>query len=244
MTHSGFVINPLYILFMKGMSYTDSCSSCVSCSMNGIFTKHDLQIIDSNRSEMNFTVGETVIKQGSFVSQVLFLKKGMVKMVLEGKNDRNTIVKLVDDRHFLALSVLGNPDQYPFSLKAVTECSICFIKKEIIYDIIKRNEKAYDFVFSWYANDYIQMYNKMATISTRNNHGKVATTLLNLSNGQFSIDALNNISRKDLAELSSTSKESTNKILQQLNHDGIISIKKDKIDIKRRDLLEHLSTVG
>ena len=229
---------------MKGLSHTNCCLNCPCTCMKEIFTKEDLLLINNNKSEINFAVGQAILKQGSFVSQILYLKSGITKKVLEGKNDRNTIVKLVDDKHFLALPVLGNPNRYPFSIFAVTECNVCFIKKDTIYEIIKKNEKAYAFTLDWYANDYVYMYNKMSVMNTRNSHGKLASTLLYLTNGPFSNDVLNAISRKEMAELSFLSKESVNKILLQLKHDGLIEINKDKITIKRRDLLEHLSTVG
>ena len=229
---------------MKGLSYSGNCLNCQYTCVNAIFTREELQLINSNRSEMNFAAGEVILRQGSFVSQVLYLKQGIVKKVLEGKNERNTIIKLADDKNFLALPILGSSNQYPFSIVSVSDCHVCLLKRDTIYKVIKGNEKAHDFIMKWYAEDYLQMYRKIATISTRNSHGKLATALLYLTNGTFSSNILDLISRKDLAELSSTSKESANKILQQLNHDGLIEINKDRIIIKRRDLLEKLSSVG
>jgi CRP/FNR family transcriptional regulator len=229
---------------MKGLSHQNTCEKCAFNCLKDILSAEDMLLIENNKSEMSLSTGETIIRQGTFVSQICYLKSGIVKKVLEGKNDRNTIVKLVDDKNFIAFPVLGNAGQYPFSVIAVKHCEVCFIKKDILYSIFKKNENAHAFILDWFANDYVYLYNKIATISTRNSHGKLATVLLYLSNGNFTSDVLNAISRKELAELASTSKESTNKILQQLNHDGLIEINNDKIIIKRRDLLAHLSTVG
>lgn len=229
---------------MKDSSHQNTDVNYLLNGLNNILSEDEIQFIKSNTSEICFSAGEAILRQGSFISQICYLKKGVVKKVLEGKNDRNTIVKLVEDKHFLALPVLGNHDQYPFSIYTVTDCEVCFIKKEAMYVVVQENQNANTFILEWYANDYNYIYNKMATISTRNSHGKLATTLLYLTNGHFTSDVLNAISRKELAELSSISKESVKKILQQLNHDGLIAINKDEIIIKRRDLLEYLSTVG
>lgn len=229
---------------MKGLSNQYTCTNCSHKCLNGILLPDDLLLIERNMSEMHFSSDESIIKQGSFVSQVCFLKKGIVKIVLEGKNLRNTIVNIAEHGNFLAFPVLGNLDQYPFSLIALTDCEVCFIKKEVMYTLVQENRKVNAFVLDWYATDYNYMYSKMAMISTRNSHGKLASALLYLSNGNFKTNILKAISRRDLAELASTSKESTKKILQQLNHDGLIEISRDEIIIKRRDLLEHLSTVG
>jgi CRP-like cAMP-binding protein len=52
------------------------------------------------------------------------------------------------------------------------------------------------------------------------------------------------LTRKDLAELASISKESTNKILKELQHDGIINISDGTIKITEPGLLQRLSLIG
>jgi len=229
---------------MKGVEQDGSCLECSSTIMNEIFTNEDLCLINANKSNMYFEGGETILKQGSFVSQIIYLKKGLVKIVLEGKNDRNSILSLVEAENFIALQILGDPCQYPFSVIAIYNCNVCFIREATIIEVMKRNTSANNYLLKWLSNDYLFMYNKILTISTRNSHGKLAAALLYLTSGAFESDALNSISRKELAELASISVESSNKILLQLKHDRIIEIKDNKITIKRRDLIEKLSTIG
>lgn len=213
-------------------------------NLRGILSLEDYELLQKGTSRLQYSSDEPIIRQGGFVSQVLFLEKGLVKVMLEGLSSRNTIIKVVEQGEFVALPALGNTDRYPFSITAVTSCQVCLINKDCLTKISERSPSFNKFLLNWYAKDYLFMYDKIATISTRNSHGKVASTLLYLSNSSFKLHTLSLLSRKDLAELSSVSVESLNKILQQLRSDGIIEIIKTEIVIKRRDVLEKISNVG
>jgi CRP/FNR family transcriptional regulator len=212
--------------------------------MKEIFSYENFLSINENRSEINFQKNEYVLKQGTFVSQLIFLKKGILKIVLEGKDEKNTILNIIEERSFVALPILENSNVYPFSVITISECEICFIRKETLQDVMKRNIEANSFLLKWYSDDYLFMYNKMAMLSSCNSHGKLASALLYLTSDHFNNDILNIISRKELAEFAAVSVESSNKILVQLKHDKIIDINKKGIEIKRRDLIEKLSAVG
>jgi CRP/FNR family transcriptional regulator len=229
---------------MKDAAESISCLECTFHVLKKILNRGELEILNDNKNKLRFKHDETIIRQGSFVSQILFLRKGIVKNVLENNNDRNTIIKIVEEDSFVALPVLSGYDKYPFSVIAMTDCEVCVINIRSLHEIMHRNPAIYEFLLKWYSNDYSYMYEKLGTISSRNRHGKVASALLYLTNGTFKANMLEIISRKDLAELSSTSVESANKILQELNRDGIINISRNKISIKRRDLILKLSTVG
>lgn len=229
---------------MKGFEQDISCRECTYSCIKEIFADEHVLLFDKYKSKMAFKAGESIIKQGTFVSQIAYLKSGIVKKILESKNNRNTILKIIEETNFFALPVLGNHEQYPFSVVAVTDCVVCFIKKDAVSAVMHKDIKANQSLLNWFSDDYFYMYSKMDVISTRNSHGKVASTLLYLTHDDFKSNMLKILSRKEIAELSGTSLESTNKILQELNHDRIIEIEKKDIIINRRDLLEKLSTVG
>ncbi|NJM16160.1 MAG: Crp/Fnr family transcriptional regulator [Bacteroidales bacterium] len=212
--------------------------------MSGIFDIDEFIQIDKNKSMVCFQPTEYILRQGTFVSQVAYLKSGLVKVVLEGKNERDTIVKLVEGKQFVGLPIVGNPDVYPFSVVAIDKCEVCLIRIGTLLQIIKQNVAANQFLLKWFADDYLFMYNRMSTICTRNNHGKLATALLYLAGEHFSSRVLNALSRKELAELACISLESVNKILMQLKHDRIIEADKNGLTLLRPELIEKLSTVG
>ncbi|MBN1118991.1 MAG: Crp/Fnr family transcriptional regulator [Bacteroidales bacterium] len=220
------------------------CESCHFPGLDGVFTPKDIAFINVNKSEISFNAGEVIVRQGTYVSQIAFVKKGVVKKVLEGKNNKNTILKLTSENNFIALPILGNSDIYPFSIVALTDCDIWFIRKETMVQIVESNARVNEYLLKWYSEDYLYMYSKIIVMSTRNSHGKLASALIYLSNLNNGDTILGTISRKDLAEIATISLESTNKILMQLKLDRIIDINSQGISIIRKDLVEKLSTVG
>lgn len=221
-----------------------SCHDCMHTSMGNIFSGNDFSLLECNKTEMYFSPNEVIIKQGLYVSQVLFLTHGMVKVVLEGANNKHTILQFVEENNFIALPVIGNPDKYPFSIVAMTDCRLCVIKKEAMVNIMDQNIKANKYLLNHYHTDYIFLYNKITTLSTRNNIGKLTSALLYIQSNGFKRSIFDLISRKELAQLASISIESTNKILAELKKDNTIDIQNNKIIILKPEVIEKLSTVG
>jgi len=230
---------------MKGLDNGTSCEVCTCNCIADIFTGSDMQLLDSNKTEIEYNPGEIILKQGTFVSHILFLKEGLVKIILEGKNDKNNILKIVGKGNFIALAVLGEQNKYPLTVISLTKTSVCQIKRECLLEIMNRNDKANQYVIDWFSNDHLFLYSRLSVLSTRNNHGKLASTLMYLFNDVFSdVNIFSYITRKDLAELSSISLESTNRILLELKNDRIIEYKHGHIRILKPDLLQRLSEVG
>lgn len=229
------------------MAFDVNNTSCIKCKhtyMKGVFTDSDFIQLECNRSDMTFSTGDMIIKQGLFVSQIFYIRTGIVKLVIEGENDKGTIIQIIEENDFVALPVLGNPKTYPFSAIALTNCQVCVIRNETITDIMKNNEKANDFLLKNYHADYIHLCNRINTLSTRNNHGKLATAILYLSGDHFNQSILNIVSRKDLAQLAAISLESCNKILTELKKDKIIDIINNQIKVLKPDSIKKLSNIG
>lgn len=229
---------------VKNISAETDCKKCNKDCLHKIITKSDFQLINENKIKMHFKPGEEILRQGIFVAQFAYLREGIAKMVIEGKSQKNTILDILCENDFMALSIVGQPNVYPFSVIALTNCSVCYIRKETFIEIQKKNDKLNDFVLRWNANNNIFLFNKLHIFNTRNSHGKLAYILLNLANRNLAPDIFKYLSRKELAELSSISIESANKIIAQLKNDGIITINEEGIKIERLDLIERLSTVG
>lgn len=238
-------INTEIVELMSKPSDTKNCIDCKYSCMQNIFTREDFEYLDANKIEIEYHPGEIIIKQGSFISEILFLKKGLIKIVLESKNGKNTILKIVKSGNFIALPVLNNHKNYPLSVISLSPVNVCKIHKDSMLDIIKRNFLANDFLLNWYSGDYLFLYNRISLLSTRNNHGKLCSSLLYLMDIDFFGGSIfKYISRKDLAELSSVSLDSVNKILLELKNDKIIEINGRYIKVLKRDLIETLSNIG
>lgn len=205
----------------------------------------DVSFLDESKVELDYAVGDSIIKQGSYVAQILFVKKGLVKTVIEEKNKKSTILKIVGPGNFIALPVLGGHKKYPMSVVSLSDSVLCLINKDAMQKLIKTNTNLANEIIGKYSEDYLFLYSKISTLSMRNSHGKLATALMYLDNDEFkNSNIFEYITRKDLADLASVSLESVNKILQELKSDRIIEIENRNISILQPELLRTLSFIG
>ncbi len=229
---------------MKNISQEHNCVSCTYNCLNHFLKSDDFIEIDKFQTILKYNPGDYIVRQGTFISEFIFLRLGIIKKVIEGKNDKNTLIKISEGVTPIGLSLFGNEEVYPFSVIALTKVEICMVRKTKLMEFVNGRVDAFKFITKQNSDEFLYLYHKLVVGTTRNSHGKLATAILYLTNGRFSTDVLNLLSRKDLADLAGISVESANKIILQLKNDGLIDIDKNTIIIKRPDLIEKLSTVG
>ena len=220
--------------------------TCVNCTIgcSDIFNQENLDLLDQNKSTLTFNQGDILIKQEGLASSILSIRKGLVKIVLEGRNNNNTILKIVNENNLIALPILGDISKYPFSVVALTNVEVCEIRKEKMIEIMEKNPRINKLITNKFASDLLYMGQRISVLSTRNNHGKLASALYYLYVNFNNTGIFNNITRKELAELSSISLESVNKILLQLKNDKIITLDNKGLTILLPDLVKRLSLIG
>ena len=222
--------------------------SCLNCTRGigcgGIFSKKDTELVNVNKSNLNYTAGETIIKQGGLISNIISLRKGLIKVVSEGKNNRNTLLKIIDEKSLIAFSGLSELTNYPFSLVALTPVNICQIRKETLNDISTRDVRINKLIINKLVNDNLFYGQRISILNTRNNCGKLASALLFLFEIFSDKQIFEYVSRKDLAELACISIESLNKILMQLKNDKIIYMDSKSLNILQPELINRLSLIG
>jgi CRP/FNR family transcriptional regulator len=188
--------------------------------------------------------GETIIKEGSHVTNILYVLEGLVKVYIEGP-DKNIIIKLLKSDDFIGLTSLFGDDTYYFSAAALMETKVCSIDREGIKDLIT---KCCDFareLSSRYCKNYNLMLTKCLNLGLRQLNGKLANTLLYLNRDEFKkMDVFSYISRKDLAELSGMSMESVVRILSEFASEKIIDVEGKKIEINDLERLKVINQKG
>jgi CRP/FNR family transcriptional regulator, polysaccharide utilization system transcription regulator len=221
------------------------CNHCDKECISKFIIESDRTVLNQNKSVIHFSPGQVIIKQGSFASKITYIYSGIVKIIKEGKKGNNTLIKLVNEDNFLVLPMKDNQRKNAFTVIALTEVEICEINEMLVHNLIVNTHTIYDHLMESFFADQLFLMNRLHVLNTRNSHGKLAASLIYLSNfnkDDFSI--FDHVTRKDLAELSSISLESVNKILQELKNDKIISFDNKGITISKMDLIEKLSQMG
>ncbi|NBC84082.1 MAG: cyclic nucleotide-binding domain-containing protein [Bacteroidetes bacterium] len=207
----------------------------IKAEMNNAFISRDV----------NYTRGETIFKQGTFISHIVFIRNGLVKASVESDNGRTTVVKLISSNQFLGLPVLFGSDFHGMSCTAMKDTCVCQVKREYIQEAFLKNVRLTHFIMEYYNREFLYLYDRLSNTSAKNNHGKLAQSFLYLLKDEFmKEDVFKHITRKEIAELATISLESANKLINELKNDLIIRIEEGNTIVDRPDLLEHLSRLG
>jgi len=234
-------------LFQKMIDFDNyfDCGECKNKCIVQFLSKEDFPILTENKSVIFYSPGQVITKQASFASKIVFITSGLVKILKEGKNGKNSLVKVVGANNFITVPIHENHKKNSFTTIALTEVEICEINETGIHNLIAKNQKVFDLLMDFYHEDQVYLMNRIHLLSTHNNHGKLAASLVLLNAfNKPGFSVFDYISRKDLAELSSISIESVNKILQELKNDLILDINNKGIQILKFDLIEKLSNSG
>jgi len=221
------------------------CNECTNKCIVQYIHANEIEILNNNKAEIFYSPGQLIVKQSSFCSKIVFIASGIVKLLKEGRGGKNTIVKLLGKNNFISIPIHDNQKKFAYTAVALTDVKICEINENILHDSISENKELKDFLLTNYYEDQLFFMNSLHLLNTRNNHGKLSASLLYLNSfctEEFSL--FEYITRKDLAELSTISLESVNKILQEFKSDKIIEITNKGIQLKQIKLLEKLSNLG
>jgi len=221
------------------------CNECYAreqCFVQRIKKVDDF--LNLRKSHITYRKGETIIKEGTRVTEILYVIDGLVKVYIEGP-ERNIIIKLLTSHDFIGLTSLFGDDTFYFSASALKDTKVCSIERQSIKDLITQCCEFSRELSSWYCENYNIMLTKCLNLGLRQLHGKLANTLLYLNRERFrGADIFNYITRKDLAELSGIAMESVVRILSEFNSEKIIELKGKRIEIRDLERLKVISQKG
>lgn len=222
-----------------------NCKECYASSYCFIQrTKNAEEFYNLQKTHIIYKKGETIIKEGTSVTNIMYVLDGFVKVYIEGP-DKNIIIKLIKSDDFIGLTSLFGDDTYYFSASALKETRICSFDREGIKNLITQCCDFSRELSNWYCKNYNIMLTKCLNLGLRQLNGKLANTLLYLNREEFkAIDIYSYISRKDLAELSGMSMESVVRILSEFDEEKIIELKGKKIEIKDLERLKVINQKG
>jgi CRP-like cAMP-binding protein len=193
-----------------------------------------------------------------FISQrdTFLFQEGMeaeeLYIVMSGKIQ---ISKITTDGRELSLRICGANDicgeltlftdnpKYLLSAKVLEEGEIVAIKKDVIESEIFQNPTlAFEFM-KWMSDHFRKTQTKFRDLVLNGKKGALFSTLIRMTNS-YGLEKKDGIlidlplTNQDLANFCGTSRESTNRILNDLKKDQIISIKKGKITVHNLQFLK------
>ncbi|MFH1121820.1 MAG: Crp/Fnr family transcriptional regulator [Bacteroidota bacterium] len=201
--------------------------------------------LDANSVVIKYNKREVICKQGSFVSHVMYVEKGLAKVFLnDGAN--SLVLKIIPSGNLLGLSSLSeDQNTYQYSAMAYVESEIKLIDINVFRQLIGRNAEFAKEVINILSANSVQIYGRFFCLTHKQAYGRMADILLCLSKRVFKQTEFDlPLSRKDLAELSGISPETVIRMLKKFSDDGLIHIDGKSIKVLDYDRLIRISEFG
>jgi CRP/FNR family transcriptional regulator len=232
------------------MSKETDKQECAQCMDKvGCFEKltdKELQMVSDSKLRIKFNKGEIVRKQGSFVSSVLFLKEGYMKVYKEfDHSEQSSIIHFHKPGDMIGLTDIFSESSVKFSVAAVTDCQVCCVNIRLFEKMLIDNGR--------FAADVIKSINQLTgghfdyqlQNTHKQLHGRIANAFLILADEVFMSNNFGvYLSRNDIAEFTNMSSMSVVRILKDFKEDNVIEDKNGFIKILDHDKLLKISLLG
>ena len=205
----------------------------------------EMEMIEDNMVEIEFEKGETICKQGAFASHIIVLDEGLAKIYKEGGND-TLILKILPAVNIIGLSVLFDGNNiFHYSAMAYLKSTVRMIEINTFKQLINTNARFASKIISLLSENTVTTHGRFFCLTKKQTYGRFADVLLCLSQRIYKKDQFPlQLSRKELAELSSMSVESITRILTKFKDDGLILVNQDSIEILDSERLNIISLNG
>lgn len=210
-----------------------------------LLTKNERDLLESKAVTVTYRKGETICKQGTFASNIVFLEKGLVKVYLEG-TPKNLILTITPPGQIIGVpSIYEGNNKFLYSVTTYIESAVKMIDISVFKQLLLQNATFAFRILNLMNENTAQMYGRFFCLTQKNLHGRLADILLCLSNRIFKSTEFNlPISRNDLGELSGMSTESVIRLMKELKEDGLIEISGKTIKLINIPRLVKISELG
>ncbi|GAB4292063.1 MAG: hypothetical protein Kow0068_17300 [Marinilabiliales bacterium] len=227
----------------------ENTNNCVFCEFKSdcfkALNRLELELADTKRVELKYKKGENIAKQGAFVTHILYLQKGLVKIYKEINKKNNLILNIFSGGNLIGLPNLFKNSTMHYSVAAIEDSVICAIDKKVIEEFILSNGEFAKSVIESINNCTIYHYDKIVSTSYKQLPGRMADVLIHLSqNVHKSLKFKLSLSRKELGEFAGMSLMSSVKIIKDFEANNLIGEKNGWIEIKDINKLIDISKNG
>ncbi len=224
-------------------------NNCASCYLkfSGFETMSNEELITFKEShcKVEYNKGETLIKQGARCSNLVCIKSGYVKLHVEGLGGKSVIIQVLKPGDFIVSPGIFDDYINHFSASAITDVNTCLISIEAFSNVFRSNDRFAKSILKHNHKLMQTLFHQLLNLSHKKMTGRVADTLLYLSNEVYQSNVFyTTLSRQDIADLSSVSKESLIRILKDFKDSGIILVEGNQFKIQATNTLQKISRAG
>jgi len=202
-------------------------------------------ILAQSTLKVQYKKGESVFKQGTFASHIVYVKEGLIKAYVEACNEI-LVLKIGTPDNFLALSAIADGNKvFPYSAKAYITSELLLFDIDTVRSLSRSNIDFSNDLVNLISMSYNLIIGRFFCLTYKQLYGRLADILLCLSEKIFKSNTFElNLSREELGELTKMSAESVIRMLKKFKDDGIIQMDGKFITIIDFDQLRKISDYG
>lgn len=230
---------------MVGINNVNHCEEIdETASCFNSLSEEEIALIDRNKTDIKYHKGETILKQGTRATSILYLKEGLVKLSMN-TGENNLILNIKPMNHFLATENLYGVEFHPYSVTALQDSVVCFLDIEDVKHVMKLNHVFASDIYRVINANVVLTYDRLFSLTQKQLHGRFADILLCLSTKIFKATKFDlPLSRRDLAALTGMAPESVIRIIKDFKNDKLIATQGKSIEILNMPMLKKISAVG
>lgn len=217
-------------------------------SVFSILTEEERELLKKHHHCVKYNAHEIIFREGDMPNALICLSDGKVKTFKEGVGGREQIVRLAKPVGFIGYRALFAGERYLATAVTIEPCSVCFIEKDALLEVVKNNSVFAMAIISSLARELGVSNSRVVTLTQKHVRGRLAEALLFLKDTYgfeedgFTLKAY--LSREDLAGLSNMTTSNAIRTLSQFNQEKLIEIKRRKIKILQLKKIEQISELG
>lgn len=223
-----------------------SCQDCPdkSCA-TAVLDTQEISLIQKNRYVSLIKRRTNILNEGSPTSHIIYLRAGLVKEYTQKPDNQEQILQIIQPHSYLGLTSIFGDKVNHYSYTALTDLRVCYIDIEIFTKLLKSNGQFAFEILTSMGRDNLNNFHRFITQSHKKIYGRVADILIYLSQVIFNSPEFQiPLTRREIADMVGTSRESTGRVLRKFSEEGIIEITGRNIFIKDLKKLQSISKFG
>lgn len=185
-----------------------------------------------------FRRGELILRATENHRMLFVIKKGKVKVERLLEDGTEQLLSFIDEGHFFGESTIFHDEPLSINVEALDTTEVCMLDGEQLKNFLLKTPLVLFKIVEHLSNKITVLENRMATISTKEVDARVATFLLEHANDEM---VKFNLSKKDIASLLGTTRESVSRKLSQFQKKQFITMEKNQIEIINKAALESIA---
>ncbi len=116
---------------------------CELCDLKSLFYSHlakeEVELFCSGKIEKEYGKGEVIIKEGSLITDFIYLKSGLVKLFQTDSQQKEQIISIAKPFDYVSLLSVFSNKHFNYSVTAIEDSVTCCLDMQHILDLVKSN---------------------------------------------------------------------------------------------------------